>query len=129
MFQPSSVSEVAVSSFVRGFHVYKDRWNPYIGQVLHLLRETDNPKDAFAVVVIDDEATVVGHVPYNLSYLVYHFIARDVNRAVLEITGKYINRGGGFGLEVPCVFRFSSLKKFTERLSNGIAQLQDQGLL
>jgi hypothetical protein len=33
------------------------------------------------------------------------------------------------GLEVPCLFRFSSLKQLTEQLSNFIAQLQDQGLV
>ena len=127
--QPEQSSVVEVTSFVRGFHAYKARWDPYVGQVLHLQRETDNPKDVYAVAVIKDVATVVGHVPYNLSFLVYHFLARDVNRAVVEITGKYINRGAGYGLEVPCVFRFHGPEKFTARLSDGIAQLQEQGLV
>ena len=37
----------------------------------------------------------------------------------MEITGKYINRGAGYGLEVPCVFRFHGPEKFTARLSDG----------
>ena len=78
--------------------------------MLHLQRETDNPKVINAVAVIKDEATVVGHIPYNLSYLVYHFLARDVNQAVVEITGRCVNRGAGYGLEVPCVSVFTDRK-------------------
>ena len=78
----------------------------YVGQVLHLQCETDYTKDVFAVAVITDVATAVGHVPYNLFYLVYHFLTRDVNWAVVEITGRYTNRGKGYGLKVPCFLRF-----------------------
>ena len=84
-----------------------------IGQVLHLQCETDYTKDVFAVAVITDVATAVGHVPYNLFYLVHHFLTRDVNWAVVEITGRYTNRGKGYGLKVPCFFSV-----FTDRKSS-----------
>ena len=33
------------------------------------------------------------------------FFMRDTNKAFAEITGAKVNRGAGYGLEVPCVYR------------------------
>ena len=33
------------------------------------------------------------------------FLARDVNKAFAEVTGENVNRGAGYGLEIPCVHR------------------------
>ena len=53
------------------------------------------------VVYYDNE--VVGHIPYNLAPKVSAFLKRDDNKGFAEITG--MNRGAGYGLEVPCVYR------------------------
>jgi hypothetical protein len=31
------------------------------------------------------------------------FLSRTCNKAVVEVTGPKVNRGAGYGLEVPCV--------------------------
>ena len=56
------------------------------------------------------EAVIVGHVPHNLAPRLSAFLRRDVNKAFAQVTGDKINRGAGYGLEVPCVYRLYGLK-------------------
>ena len=48
------------------------------------------------------DTEIVGHVPY-LNPRMSAFFMRE-NRAFAEITGTKVNRGAGYGLEVPCVY-------------------------
>ena len=61
---------------IRGHHIYKDIWIPFIGEILRVEQEANNTTDRFAVAVVRDE-TVVGHVPREVSCLVWHFIEHD----------------------------------------------------
>ncbi len=83
----------------------RTRTNPTIGEGLLLKREPDNIRHQSAVAVIRD-GEVVGHVPYNLAPTVSQFLRRDCNKAFVEVTGDRVNRGAGYGVEVPCVYRF-----------------------
>ena len=40
---------------------------------------------------------------YHSPYL-SRFFARDVNKAFAEVSGEKVNRGAGYGLEIPCVY-------------------------
>ena len=51
-----------VPSFVRGYHAYKDIWEPENGEILELRRERENCTDVNAVAIVKDSRTV-GHVP------------------------------------------------------------------
>ena len=54
------------SSVVRGHHVYKAIWTPYVGQRLQLSCEDSNDHDEHAVAVrktAGGARAVVGHVP------------------------------------------------------------------
>ena len=51
------------------------------------------------------ESVIVGHVPLNLVPRLSAFLRKDVNKAFVQVTGDKINRGAGYGLEVPCVYR------------------------
>ena len=33
------------------------------------------------------------------------FLRRDINKGFAEVTGDKVNRGAGYGLEVPCTYR------------------------
>ena len=55
---------------------------------------------------------VVGRVPYSLSTFVSQFLQRDVNKAFARITGERVNRGAGYGLEIPCAHQFFGLKPY-----------------
>ena len=60
-------------SVIRGHRVYQDIWTPFIGEVLHVEQETHNVQDRFTVAIVKDDITV-GHVPREVSRLVWHFI-------------------------------------------------------
>ena len=91
-------------SFIRGYHNYKEIWTPTIGQVLVLRREPDNVVDRNAVAVVND-GDVVGHVPANLTVIISRFLSREMNNGFAEVVGDKVNRGAGYGLEIPCVLQ------------------------
>ena len=72
----TSFDSVEFNSFIRGYHAYKDIWEPFVGENLLLKREPTNIKDRSAVAVIK-ETEVVGHVPYNISSTLSMFLRRD----------------------------------------------------
>ena len=45
------------------------------------------------------------------------------------ITGPKINRGAGYGLEVPCVYRLYGPKIYVERLNELVDSLRKAGLI
>ena len=59
------IASLDVQSYVRGYHAYQDIWDPIIGEVLPLERE---PIDS--LLPSKEEATVVGHLPFNLAPVV-----------------------------------------------------------
>jgi len=59
---------LAISSAVRGFHVYKDIWKPTIGDKLACEREFDNCFDKFAIKVVNNGETM-GHLCMAQFYL------------------------------------------------------------
>ena len=108
----TSIRVLELDSYVRGYHAYKDMWNPALGDVLPLERELTNPKDKFSVALMKG-STVVGHIPYNIAPAVSHFL---INKATVEVTGAAVNRGAGYGMEIPCKYRFYGTNDYIERL-------------
>ena len=43
------------------------------------------------------------------------FLQRNVNKALAELAGEKINRGGGYGLEIPCIYRLHGPKVYIEK--------------
>lgn len=124
----SSLSVAEVPSYIRGYHAYTDVWTPSIGETLLLRREPDNPKDEHAVAVVTD-GEVVGHIPHNVSITVSHFLRRDYNKGFAEVTGHKVNRGAGYGLEIPCIYRFYGPEPYIKKLSEILLALKTKGLL
>ncbi len=56
-------------------------------------------------MVVFKDVSIVGHVPINKAPILYQFLRREVNKAFVEDKGEKVNRGGGYGLEIPCVHR------------------------
>ena len=108
-------SMVQIVSYVHSVHTYKHICEPKEGQVLPLKHEQDNTEDKFVVVVVKSGA-VVGHVPKKIAPVVSQFLNRDCNKGVARITGKRINRGGGYGLEAPCKFCLYGPEPYLRRL-------------
>jgi len=117
-----------IDSYIRGYHAYKDVWIPVQGETLLVKREPTNTRDANAVAIYK-EATVVGHVPYNLATCLSHFLRREVNKAFAEVTGGRINRGAGYGLEVPCKYRLYGAKPYIDTMQELVDSLVSTGLI
>ena len=103
------------NSFVRGHHVYKDEWTPTVGESLNCVREPLNEKD-----MRDDK--VVGHVPLSYSRCVSQFLEISSSTVTCTVTGKRVNGGGGYGLEVPCQYSFKGNSLAVKWLSERIAK-------
>lgn len=67
--------------------------------MLLLKREPANVVDRNAVA-----EQVVGHVPFNLAPSMSNFLKRDINKAFAQVVGEKVNRGAGYGLEIPCIY-------------------------
>ena len=118
-----NTSCVNVTSFIRGYHAYQENWLPRVGESLVLERESLNPVDSYAVTIVRS-GTVVGHVPRNLSALFFHFLTRNGNKGVTEVTGMKVNRGAGYGLEIPCVYRMYGPNAYIQRLETAVEDIQ-----
>ncbi len=107
--------EFTFQSYVRGYHDYMHIWDPFVGQDLLLRREPNNSHDIHAVaVVLDDQ--IVGHVPYNIAPTVSAFLNRSTNQGFAVVTGMKVNRGAGYGLEIPCTYRFCGTKAYVNKM-------------
>ena len=141
------------SSFIRGFHEYMAIWEPNIGDEHDLKREPGNKEDinAVAVVRMKDEyrlsskrnktehnahpneltsnLEVVGHVPKLMAQWVTRFLKGQTNSATVVVKGKRINRGAGYGLELPCQYHFKgdtfSCDWLKEKLQQGPFEVDD----
>ena len=92
-----------VRSYIHGFHVYKDIWEPVIDQVLPYIQEPENLEDRNAVALMNKEM-IVGHVPKHISVWMAMFLKLKNSSIASRVTGEKINRGGGYGLEIPCEY-------------------------
>ena len=90
-----------LDSFVRGYHAYMDIWKPKAGDDNFCLKsENENQHDKFAVAIVLEER-ILGHVPKNLSKIFHQFMKIPNCTIGCKVTGKRVNRGAGYGLEIP----------------------------
>ena len=83
--------------------------------------------NGFCCVWREDE--IVGHVPFNIASVLSQFLRRDCNQGFVEVTGEKINRGAGYGLEIPCTYKLYGPRPYIERLAEIVQSLQERGLL
>ena len=56
---------------------------------------------------------VVGHVPRAIAStkqgtgIIRRFSPKKGGKAQVQVVGKAVNRGGGYGMEIPCVYKFT----------------------
>ena len=92
------------SSAVRGFHVYRDIWNPTENEELECLYERNNMFDPFAIKTCRQlDGILVGHLPREISRPTKFLLDRGATiQATLSAT--HYRRSPLFqgGLEIPC---------------------------
>ena len=102
-----------------------DIWEPTIGETLLAKMEPSNIKDRKAVAVIKDGETVA----LNLASKLFQFLRRDINEAFVEVTGAKVNRGAGYGLEIPCIYRLYGPSIYINRMKELVDTLVAAGHL
>ena len=117
MAEKESTSETVlqVNSFMRGYHEYQEIWTPEIGDEYELKREPLNAVDNNAVAIVRKRVhenefngeTVLGHVPKLMALWLTKFLKRPTNKGRAVVKGKRVNRGVGYGLEIPCEYCFT----------------------
>ena len=103
---------------VRGHHIYKREWVPFIGEELFCHRETGNISDPYAVAVLKRESQVVGHVPRKISATCSLFL--DLGGTIdCKITGprRHSSDLPQGGLEVPCKLIFKGDAKYVFKVA------------
>ena len=117
-----------ISSYVRGYHAYMEIWTPVQDEMLILKREPTNVADKNAVAVYKEDQ-VVGHVPFNLAPSISLFLKRDINKAFAKVVGEKVNRGAGYGLEIPCIYHLYGPKPYIDKMKELVDSLISSGLV
>ena len=103
------------NSYARGYHACTDIWKPLIGDdSLRFKREDDNILDKNTVTVIHSNhigPRVVGHVPFSYSSTFKKFLSLPNHTIRVLVIRKRINRGVGYGLEIPVEYVFNDNEK------------------
>ncbi len=66
---------------------------------------------------------------YNLAPIMSQFLRREINKGFAQVSGSKVNRGGGHGLEVPCIYRLYGPKPYTDRMKDFVEELRANGLI
>ena len=68
-------------------------------------------------------------ISFYLAPVASAFLRRGVNKGLVEVTGTKVNRGAGYGLEIPCKYHFYGSKSFIDKLKQVVEALRSDGLL
>ena len=88
---------------VRGFHVYRSIWKPYMEEELTCDHEYGNAFDCFAIKT-EKDGRIVGHLPREISRPTKFLIDRGA-KVIARITSNHYRKSPLFqgGLEVKCL--------------------------
>ena len=102
-----------------------DKWVPLIGEdAIFCCKEEQNIHDKFAVAIVCQD-TVVGHVPKILSSIFWKFLSLPDTSVQVQVTGKRVNRGSGYGLEIPVKFIFQGTSRAINWIRKRISEVDD----
>ena len=114
MAESSSASEIRIYSAVRGYHVYKEIWDPFIDDTFSTKHERGNSHDRYAMAVIPDDIKrkrVCGHLPREISKIYCLFVLCEAT-IVGRVTGpRRKTRAECGGMEIPCELTFKHGQK------------------
>ena len=110
-------------SFVREYHAYMDIWKPKVGDENFCLKsENENEHNKFALAIVSGKWRV-GHVPKNLSKPFHQFMKIPNCTIGSKVTGKRVNRGTSYVLEIPVQYRFTGAEKVVEWAEKNIKKV------
>ena len=114
--------EFQFESFITGHYHYQHIWTPQIGEYLTTAHERDNMYDEFAVSILKNNDTIVGHTPQQISKQVTALLKSDgtVNVKVIANPLKTKRRG----IRVPCTYIVSGRRTFVDDIKGNLHKIQ-----
>ena len=110
-------------SFAQGYHAYMNMWTPKVrDENVCLKSENQNQHDKFTVAIVL-EKRIVRYVTKNLSKIFRQFMKIPNCTIGCKVTGKRVNRGAGYGLEIPVQYRFIGAKETVEWAEKNIKKV------
>ena len=107
-----------------------DIWNPVIREILKCKREPTNEVDKHAVTIMCSDSlgteSVVGHIPHNISKFSSVFFTIPSTAIEVEVLGKKVNRGSGYGLEIPVKYRYYGREKLIQWLAKKLEAVKKE---
>ena len=122
-----SLEVLHITLYIRDYHAYM-LWTPVQDEMLILKCKPTNVADRNAVTVFKEDQ-VVGHVPFNLAPSISLFLKKDINKAFAKVVGDKVNRGGGYGLEIPCIYHLYGPKPYIDKMKELVDSLIASGLV
>ena len=120
---------LSVQTAVRGFHFYKSIWAPKESDILSCEHEENNPYDLFAIKTCQENGTIVGHLPIEISRISKFLLDRGARiQAKLRETHYRRSPLVQGGLEIPCtlVIRMPGTIKSTELLKKYLELFEER---
>ena len=100
------------------------------GETLKCKPEPSNEVDENAIVIIRTDSlrneSIVGHVPQNISKICLLFLRVPNTSITAQVSGKRLNRGGGYGLEIPVIYRFHGQEKLINWIVKKIEAIKSE---
>lgn len=114
--------ELYLEASTMGCHAYFKDATVYIGEILFCELEPDNQHSKYAVVVKNEDDSIVGHVPAELSKIFNKFLS-EYGKIEAECIGNRFNKGRGNGLELPVDYRLVGNARYLKKL---LKELQEK---
>ena len=123
-------STLQCESLVRGYHVYINIWDPLVSDCLKSRKQPTNGMSKTAAAVIRfnsySEEVVLGHVPNNMSKIVFMFLSLSHCALDIFVDGKYTNSGGRQRLKIPANVYLYGPEKAINWLKNKINKIEEK---
>ena len=114
-------TEFQFESFITGYFHYQFIWTPQVGEVLTTTCDSDNTYDKFAINILKNNDTIVGHTPRQISKQ-FTALLKSEGTANVKVIASPINTRTR-GLRVPCTYMVSGKRIFVQYIKDNIHKI------
>ena len=105
-------------SFITGHYHYRHIWTPKVDEELTTSPEVDNQYDEFAVSVLKNNDTIVGHVPRQISKEIT-MLLKSGGSVKAKVIAKPLNTRV-WGIRVPCIYNVIGKREQLQDIKDNI---------
>ena len=105
-------------SFITGHYHYRHIWTPKVAEELTTSPEVGNKYDEFAVSVLKNNDTIVGHIPQQISKEITTLL-KSGGTVKAKVIAKPLNTRV-WGIRVPCIYNVIGKRKHLQDIKDNI---------